>query len=1111
MNKHIFYSIICFLISTTLNGAVLFAGNKTDEISCLLGSGVQEWGDELKIDLAPLSLHSYGYEGNKLIDVLHSTEGLTLEDMPRAIVVYPGSGDIDAGFSAREFTAGFNLFQEEVHSRIPACRIYFISVVPAAYQENLRPEIYKVNQSIREASIKDKHLFYVDIASKMTGAGDVPERSFFQGESLQMNQRGYMIFRDVLRAVLLEHEFQYEESWTRKSRTVVGDLKCEYETNPLGLGKLHPRLSWRIWSQKRGQKQTAYQLIVSSSREKLQNEEGDIWNSGKVISDQSVQLPYSGPELKSGQKCYWKVRIWDKDDKATGYSSSASWQMALLNPGDWSARWISAPRVFDWNKRDVFRKTLDKKAPPQHDDASPIFRKEFKVNKTLKSATAYISGLGYYEFFINGKKVGDHLLDPAFTAYDKQVLYVTYDLTELLEEGENALGVMLGNGWYNMFTRALWSFDRALWRNDPTLLCQIELSYNDGSTETIISDDSWKCAPGPITFNSIRQGETYDARLEQEGWNTVGFNEAEWEWARIVDGPKGELEAQTLPPIRVVRSLSPQCVRRINDTTWVYDFGENIAGFAELAISGKKGTAITLRYGERLDSLGRVDQTEISAYVREERFQEDVYILNGSSMKTWHPRFTYHGFRYVELSGVSEKSECTSITASVIRTDFEKAGYFHSSNDLLNSIHEISLRSFESNFHGFPSDCPHREKNGWLNDGMIGAEAGILNYKSQTAYAKWAKDILAGMTKEGVIPPIAPDAGWGYNWNIGPAYDNAILLIPWYLYVYSGDVDILDESYPSIITYFENYRRQAKNNLLDLGLGDWVSIKTQTPKIVTGSAYYYLSAKLISNMALILNKKEDAREYGKLAEQIKASFNMHLFNKTTGLYGNASQTSQGVALDFGLVEPAYRLIVLDNLERLIDSTDLNLDFGMIGSKVVLNALATSGKARVAYNIVNSTAFPGWGNLAHRGATNLWETWDGEKLSLNHNLFGDINAWIIKTLPGIRPNENYPGFKRFTINPYIPDDMKWQESAYQTLYGNIRVFWEKNEKGYIMRLDVPCNTQAEVYFDVNSVCEIYEGGIQIKDNEDIKVFDEGLEGVILELESGQYEFEVVKNL
>ena len=502
------------------------------------------------------------------------------------------------------------------------------------------------------------------------------------------------------------------------SSAIVKDLRCEHHINPLGIDVAKPRLSWILKSNQRGQMQTAYQILVASSKKNLNNNIGDLWDTGKVDNDQSIHIVYAGAKLASRTRCYWKVRVWDKEDTPSNYSRQAWWEMGLLEARQWKAKWLSAP------------------PPPPDDDSvqpNPFFRKTFTLTKPVRKARVYICGLGYYELYLNGKKVGDHVLDPAFTRYDRRVLYVTYDVTDLVRSRKNALGVVLGNGWYNMHTRAQWDFDKAPWRARPTMLCQLEVKYADGSSEIIVSDSSWKVSKGPILFESIRIGETYDARLEKHGWNTPYYDDTEWTPAHIVPGPKGKLSAQMLPPIKVTKTIRPVKLTEPKPGYFVFDMGQNIAGWAQLRVSGPAGTEVVMRYGERLNDDGTLDQTDIGRFVKQGPFQTDTYILKGRGIEIWEPRFVYHGFQYVEVTGLPNKPTLGTLRGRVVHTCFERAGKFECSNKLFNKIQHNTHWSYASNFHSYPTDCPHREKNGWTGDAHLAAETGLYNFASAAA------------------------------------------------------------------------------------------------------------------------------------------------------------------------------------------------------------------------------------------------------------------------------------------------------------------------------------------------------------------------------------------
>ncbi len=557
-------------------------------------------------------------------------------------------------------------------------------------------------------------------------------------------------------------------------------LTCEYLDNPLGLDTPQPRLSWTLKSSQRAQRQSAYQLLVAATAAALKAGQADLWDSGKVDSDQTVLVPYGGKPLASGQRCYWAVRVWDQDGKASGYSAPAVWEMGLLSPRDWQGVWIG--------------RTTDMNAEP-----APLLRQGFATAGKIKQARAYVCGLGYYELRLNGKKIGDHFLDPGYTRYDKRALYVTYDVTDALRPGKNAVGAILGNGWFNVQTRAVWDFHKAPWRAAPKLLLQLRIDYADGRSEAIVTDSRWKTSTGPIRFDSIYGGDTYDARLEKPGWDPADYDDSEWSMARAVDAPAGKLVAQAMPPIKIDRVLKPVKLTEPNPGVFVFDLGQNFAGFAEMNVSGPAGTQVVMKYSERLDKAGMIDRAEIEQHVKRvdtnQQFQTDTYILKGRGRESWHARFVYHGFQYVEVTGFPGRPTLDNLRGLFIHSAVPEAGEFECSNPLLNRIWSAGRWSYLSNLQGIPTDCPHREKNGWTGDAHLAAEQGLFNYAPAAVYTKWINDLDDEQRPSGELPGIVPTSGWGYQWGNGPAWDSAFLLIPYYMYEYCGDTRILTEHY----------------------------------------------------------------------------------------------------------------------------------------------------------------------------------------------------------------------------------------------------------------------------------------------------------------------------
>ncbi len=724
------------------------------------------------------------------------------------------------------------------------------------------------------------------------------------------------------------------------AQVTVKDLLVEYLSNPVGIDTKEPRFSWSIQTKERGFQQSAYQVIVATSPEKLTAGAADIWNSGKMISANSVLVPFTNHTLSSGRRYYWKLKVWDAKDKVSAYSEMAYWEMALLRKEDWKAKWISAPKVYNWAAFVANRKLALKEVKNEDPDPAPQFRKSFQVTKKIKQARLYISGIGYNTPSLNGQKIGDRMLDPAFTRYDKTVLYTMYDVSANLHPGENVLGVVLGNGWYNMISKDVWGYDHASWKNDPALLAQMEIVFEDGSKQTIVSDESWKVAAGPIVFNSIRQGEYYDAGKETPGWNNTGYDDKSWSQPLLVNGPAGKLKVQMLQPIKTAEKIISKTISEPQPGLYVFDFGKNMAGVAELKVEAPAGTEITLRYSERLSTDGRADQEDVAQHVVGKIVQTDKYICKGEGVETWRPSFMYHGFQYVEVSGLPAKPTKEMLTAMPVHTAMEPAGSFACSNKLFNDIQQAALNSYQSNFMGYPTDCPGREKNGWTGDAHLAAEMGLYNFKGENAYTKWLGDIADEQRASGEVPAIVPTAGWGYFWGNGPAWDNAMVLIPWYLYQYSGDQRILQQMYPHIKSYVEYLGTKADSNMMKIGLGDWAPAKTKTPAELTSTAYYYVDAVLLSRMAGIFGYAQDKEKYAALSNTIKEAFNKHYYHGT-GIYDEGSQTALACAIYQGLSGDHLNETVA-SLVKAVNNADDHLDCGILGTKYLLHALSDNG-------------------------------------------------------------------------------------------------------------------------------------------------------------------------
>ncbi|MHC4797905.1 MAG: glycoside hydrolase family 78 protein [Planctomycetota bacterium] len=868
----------------------------------------------------------------------------------------------------------------------------------------------------------------------------------------------------------------------------VSRLRCEYLVNPLGVDVAEPRLSWVIESEGRGVRQEAYQILAAGSPDKLNNDIGDLWDTGKVESDKSVHVVYAGKSLPSGMRVYWKVRIWCNNRGASGYSRPAWWEMGLLKPGDFKGRWISAV-----HKQGGF---------PGRDEPAPYFRKLFTLSKPLKRARVYVCGLGYYELYLNGRKVGDHVLDPAFTRYDRRALYVTYDITDRLKEGGNVVGVILGNGWFNLDKRASRRFYKARWRGWPVLWLQIEVEYADGNIETLISDGTWKVSKSPVIFNVMHNGETYDARLEKRGCFAAGYDDSGWDAAQVCQGPGGKLRSQMLPPIKVTETISPVKLTEPSGGVYVYDMGKQLAGWARLKVSGPAGTKIVLRYSERLNADGSLKRKE-----KKKLHQTDTYILKGEGTEILEPRFVYHGFRYVEVTGFPGKATLGNLEGRFVHTAFARTGRFECSNEILNKIHRNTLRAYASNYHSIPTDNPEREKGGWTGEAQIVAEQAMFNFDNAAGYTKWLNDFKDEQRPNGALAAIIPTGGWGYNGWFGPGWDSAYVIIPWYLYQYYGDIRILESHYEGLKRCVDFQGTLAKGHIITIGNGDWAAVHKRTPVEVMSTAYYYADTAMFAEIARRLGRKEDTERYARQAEAIKKAFNDRYYDPATGLYSSGTQAALSAALFHRLVPADSKEWVLKNLVAAVEGNDGHLDTGILGSKYLLHVLTEEGQAEMAYGVVSETTYPGWGYWISQGATSHWEHWDGQKGTLNQIMFGDIDTWFFRGLAGINPDTNHPGFEHIIIRPNVVGDLSWVNGEFDSIRGRIASRWKVADGVFELSLEIPANSTATVYLPGSEASKVTEGRVRADRAEGVRFV--GVDAGVMEfmIGSGRYAFEV----
>lgn len=837
--------------------------------------------------------------------------------------------------------------------------------------------------------------------------------------------------------------------------TNIDRIRCEYLKNPLGIDVATPRFTWEISAGHNG-KQTACRLKVATSPQLLKRGKADVWKSRRVNTD-IPRMVYQGPALQAHTRYYWQVEVWSNSRKLT--SEIASFETAKLSITDWhDAKWIS----------DTFDKEFRK---------APLLRKSISLEeKNIKNARLYVSGVGYYEFFINGAHVSDRKLEPGYTHFDKRVLYSTYDVTSMLQHGENVLAAELGNGWLNIQSLSVWEFEKARWRMRPRMIAELRITYNDGTVQTIPTDRTWKTNSGACSFNNLYSGEVYDARLVHKGWTIPGFDDKKWMPAIEVEAPAKILTSQQMPPIRVVREVKPVSMRKIDDYTYIYDMGENMTGVCRLQVQGPTGTCVTLAHGELIHDDGTLNQGNIEIYFKREknglpqhvdpfeRIQTDTYFLSGNGMETYEPRFTYHGFRYVEVASTRPLTLTQeSLTGLCMHTDVEPVGNFACSNEILNKLVEASCNSYLGNLFSIPTDCPQREKNGWTADGYVGMDYGLLFYDGITVYEKWMNDFIDNQRERGDLSGIIPSSGWGYADWIGPVWDAALFIIPNNLYKYYGDTRAIEKMWDTCVRYLQYLETREKDGKLTYGIGDWVFYKAKTDTHFTSTAFYWLDNVLMAKFADLTG--HDGTKYRAKADNLKELINNEWFDAEKKMYANGTQAAQSVGLALGLVPEEHAQAVADNLVRMIRDNGHQLDFGMLGSKFVPAMLVKYGYADDAYKMIIRPEAPSWANWIHRGLTTLPETWvldkDFKDASLNHAFLGDISAWMMNSLAGINPNPKKPGFAGIIIRPQFINGISWAKGEYRSVRGLIRSEWKREGNQIELNIIIPANTEAEL--------------------------------------------------
>jgi len=888
------------------------------------------------------------------------------------------------------------------------------------------------------------------------------------------------------------------------------NLKFEYLYNPICIDTRFPRFSWLLTHEGRNQKQTAYRILVASDITNLKSNYGDLWDSGKKDDNNHFNIIYSGKALESNRKYYWKVKWWDKDSNESSYSETASFETALLEVSDWKAKWISRPEFIEKNSRKKFQyKSGERGLTGRIKEVHAVYlRKDFKTSKPIDSAKIFICGIGYYELHLNGEKVGDRILDPAQTDYHKIALYSTYDITDKLKNN-NAIGVILGNG------RCI-----ELFKYDfPKLILQVHIHYKDGSNEQILTDDSWKVSNGPIKENGIYFGEVYDAREEEMGWDQPEFNDSFWINAAVVSGHK--LASQMMEPISITKIVNPIKISNPKPGIYIFDFAQNFTGFCKFKVHGPRGTRVKLRFSELI-----YEDKTLNLATNGEALATDVYILKGEGEETYIPHFTYHGFRYVELTGFPGVPTLETLTGLFFHTNVPKASKFHSSNQLINQIHNNIIWGQLSNLMSIPTDCPQRaERQGWMGDAQLTVEEAIFNFDMARFYTKYLRDIQLSQKEDGSISDVVPP-----YWSLypaDPAWGTAYITIAWYLYYYYNDIQVLRDHYDSMKKYIEFLSSISEGDLILTGkYGDWCPpccvVSRRTPVALTSSWYYYHDTFLLSKIGHILGNVDDAQNLEIKLENIKNAFN-NKFLKTaydTERFSptdfTVSQTSNVLPLYLEMVPDKKRKHVLKTLINSIeDEFDYHFNTGIVGTRYIFDVLTDNGFPDVIYKMVNQTSFPGYGYMIKEGSTTLWERW--EKLegagmnSHNHIMLGSVDPWFFKSLAGINTLE--PSWKSIKIKPFIPLDMQYVSASLDTIRGKLHVSWEKFSNKLKLLCQIPLGSTSELWFPKESNATklkegdniIWEQGKHNINHDFIEFLEENDDFIIFELGSGYYEF------
>ncbi len=963
--------------------------------------------------------------------------------------------------------------------------------------------------------------------------------------------------------------------------TELNNLRCEYHNNPLGIDITSPRLSWITQSEKRGWKQSAYQILVASSQENLDQDRGDLWDSGKTQAGQSIQIPYAGKPLLSHGQCFWKVKVWDQNGAASPWSQTATWSMGLLNEADWQAQWIGHDKavkitpnrdaelagkghkititkalyglkgdpkkqidikeklqahvdagnlslkvtnefagkdpareekkvleaqwlVEDWksgivvNENEICDLTIGR--PKQYLPA-PYLRKEFTVATGVKRAIVYATAQGVYELSLNGQRVSNDVFMPGWTDYKQRIYYTAYDVTDLLKEGPNAIGAILGDGW---FRGNISCIGQNKYGNKLRLKAQLHIDYQNGQSEILATDPSWKASYGPILESDMQAGEVYDARLEMPGWSQAGFDQSSW--SPIVTGAslKPLLQAYPGVPVRAVKELPAVKVSEPTPGTYVFDLGQNFSGWARLKVNGQAGDEVTMIFAEMLKD----DGTAYTINLRSAR-AVDTYVLKGGGEEVWEPRFTFHGFRYVQVTGLKEKPTADTITGIVLYSDSPESSSFECSNPMVNKIQENIVWGQRSNYLEVPTDCPQRdERLGWTGDTQVFIRTGCYNQDVSEFFTKWMVDLMDTQNRQGLFGNQAPV----FHGHGAAAWACAGIICPWTIYKVYGDTRMIETHYDAMVRYMDACGKDGLGGRKVHTWGDWLAPGGRPPTEFISAAYHAYTTSLMAEMAVALGKIDDATKYNKQFQDIRAHF-QKTFVKADGKIGRELQTAYCMALSFDLLTAAQRKQAEAHLIERIKADNYHLTSGFLGIPILLPTLTDMGRSDIAYRMIQNTTYPSWGYSIEQGATTIWERWnsyskdrgfgDVKMNSFNHYSLGACGEWMFRSMLGIETDG--AGFKKITMKPELGEGITWAKGHYDSIQGRIGSDWKIENKTFHWNITVPANTTATVYVPTKDAAAVTESGKPANKADGLKFLRMEKDRAVYQVSAGSYGF------